>query len=312
VRRWVGIDEAGYGPNLGPLVMTAVVAESGDDRERGPDLWADQAEHVCRAGGPADKLWVDDSKAIFGGRKGRERLEEAALAAITATGAQVPTSLAALYASVTAGSLDQVEVSRWVQHDPGLQVVGPRSSCALRCEHWRIVAVRSVVMGPERFNRGLARSESKAVVHFGAFAELLGWVWETSSLEVPTLVRGDKHGGRNFYAGPLADALPDSWVMPEVEGPALSRYGARGTDRTLTVEFLPRADANDGLVALASIVSKLLREVWMDAFNAFWCERVPGLAPSAGYPVDATRFRREVGRVADELGLPLELWWRHR
>ena len=26
--RWVGIDEAGYGPNLGPLVMTAVVAES--------------------------------------------------------------------------------------------------------------------------------------------------------------------------------------------------------------------------------------------------------------------------------------------
>ena len=25
--RWVGIDEAGYGPNLGPLVMTAVIAE---------------------------------------------------------------------------------------------------------------------------------------------------------------------------------------------------------------------------------------------------------------------------------------------
>src|SRR5262249_4840130 len=148
--------------------------------------------------------------------------------------------------------------------------------------------------------------------HFGAFAELLGWIWETSSREVPTLVRGDKHGGRNFYAGPLADALPDSWVSPVVEGPALSRYHARGIDRTLTVEVLPRADADHGLVALASVVSKVPREVWMDTFNACWCERVPGLAPSAGYPVDAARFRREVGNVADELGLPSDVWWRHR
>ena len=34
--RWVGIDEAGYGPNLGPMVMTAVIAvstaENGTDR----------------------------------------------------------------------------------------------------------------------------------------------------------------------------------------------------------------------------------------------------------------------------------------
>ncbi len=37
--RWIGIDEAGYGPNLGPLVMSAVVAESPDDRM--PDVWGD-------------------------------------------------------------------------------------------------------------------------------------------------------------------------------------------------------------------------------------------------------------------------------
>ena len=33
--RWVGIDEAGYGPNLGPLVMTAVIA--GSPRDTGDD-----------------------------------------------------------------------------------------------------------------------------------------------------------------------------------------------------------------------------------------------------------------------------------
>ena len=52
VIRWVGIDEAGYGPNLGPLVMTAVVAESAEDRP--PDLWADLAETVSGQKGPAD------------------------------------------------------------------------------------------------------------------------------------------------------------------------------------------------------------------------------------------------------------------
>ena len=63
---WAGIDEAGYGPNLGPLVMTAIVAEG-----RPPDLWADLAATVCRAGESADRLWVDDSKLVYQGRQGR-------------------------------------------------------------------------------------------------------------------------------------------------------------------------------------------------------------------------------------------------
>ena len=71
--RWVGIDEAGYGPNLGPLVMTAVIAIAPDDRP--PDLWADLASTVARAGGDPDKLWVDDSKKLYRPGLGRERLD---------------------------------------------------------------------------------------------------------------------------------------------------------------------------------------------------------------------------------------------
>ncbi|MGC8644023.1 MAG: hypothetical protein ACP5XB_29540, partial [Isosphaeraceae bacterium] len=66
------------------------------------------------------------------------------------------------------------------------------------------------------------------------------------------------------------------------------------------------------LVALASIVSKTLREVWMDAFNAFWTSRLPGLKSTAGYPVDAARFRLAIEPLARDQDLHPDLWWRKK
>src|SRR4051794_15200811 len=99
--RWVGIDEAGYGPNLGPLVMTAVIADGPDDRP--PDIWADLSETVDRAGGAADRLWVDDSKRIYRGGVGLDRLEAACFAALACTGVELPSTLSALLSALGAG-----------------------------------------------------------------------------------------------------------------------------------------------------------------------------------------------------------------
>src|SRR3954471_9990760 len=101
--RWMGIDEAGYGPNLGPLVMTAVIAEG--PGEVPPDLWGELASTVARAGGAADRLWVDDSKAILKGGRGRERLEAACLATLGASGRALPGSFGSLLEAIDAGTL---------------------------------------------------------------------------------------------------------------------------------------------------------------------------------------------------------------
>ena len=90
--RWVGIDEAGYGPNLGPLVMTAVIAEGGNATERRarragpPGRPLAYCDDVDRAGGDPPRFWVDDSKAILRGGKGRERLEATCLAVLVPPG----------------------------------------------------------------------------------------------------------------------------------------------------------------------------------------------------------------------------------
>ena len=153
MRRWVGIDEAGYGPNLGPLVLTAVIAEGPDDRA--PDVWGDLAATVARAGDTSGRLWVDDSKAILHAGKGRDRLEVACLSAVAAAGRVIPRSLGGLLTALDAGTLAEAELSPWLDGgDPELPGHGARALLdraptprALEGASWRIAEVRSVVVG---------------------------------------------------------------------------------------------------------------------------------------------------------------------
>jgi hypothetical protein len=316
--RWVGIDEAGYGPNLGPLVMTAVIAE-GPGR-RTPDVWGDLAATVSRAGGDPTRLWVDDSKAILSGGKGRDRLEAACLAVLAAAGVAIPRTLGALLASVAAGGLHEAELGHWLDVEdwpiPGAATLERLEACraleAFAGAAWKIVEIRTVVIGPSRFNAGLVDSDSKARVHFAAFAELIQAVWDRASDGRSTRVCCDKHGGRHFYHEPLMDVFPGVWIDRGPEGPELSQYTVRENGRRLELSIRPRADSDDGLVALASIVSKTIREFWMDVFNAHWVSRIPELRPTAGYPGDSARFREAIEPVCVARGLDPAAWWRPR
>src|SRR4051812_9748851 len=76
----VGIDEAGYGPNLGPLVQSAVAIHLPESDLAG---WKTLKPVVRRCGekGDAWRMLVDDSKKVYT-RGGLEDLEFAMLAAI--------------------------------------------------------------------------------------------------------------------------------------------------------------------------------------------------------------------------------------
>jgi hypothetical protein len=50
-------------------------------------------------------------------------------------------------------------------------------------------------------------------------------------------------------------------------------------------------------VALASIFSKYIRELFMRLENQYWLHFIPGLKPTAGYYKDAQRFLSQIAHV---------------
>src|SRR5689334_20262944 len=85
----VGLDEAGYGPNLGPLVLSSSACRV---PAGAPEcLWECLAAAVRRAEHPADgRLLIDDSKKVNGGKAGLARLEAGVLAVLASGGRRPP------------------------------------------------------------------------------------------------------------------------------------------------------------------------------------------------------------------------------
>jgi hypothetical protein len=95
----------------------------------------------------------------------------------------------------------------------------------------------------------------------------------------------------------------------ESRATSIYRWGPRA--RRVEFRFLVRGERFLP-TALSSMTAKYLRELAMQAFNAFWQRHLPTLRPTAGYPLDARRFRQQIQPLQAELGIADELLWRNR
>lgn len=315
----IGIDEAGYGPNLGPLVMTAVACRLPQEL-LDADLWQVLQEAVRRPETDADgRLAVGDSKALYSTARGLGDLEAAVWAALYPE--RRPCRLSDHVAGLGDGLVAELGEEGWYAGTTLLPyAVEPARLAAMATvfrractgQGIRFGPVQTVVIGARRFNDLLERWGTKgAVLGYSLTTLLQGTRWLGEAGE-PLRYVVDKHGGRNTYTAMLQDALPEGVVVVRRESPGCSEYELLGADRPLRLSFQPRADAEHFCVALASMASKYLRELLMHEFNAFWQRQVPGLKPTAGYPGDAVRFLQAIRPVLTRLGLKEEAVWRRK
>ncbi|MFO0938400.1 MAG: hypothetical protein U0798_18005 [Gemmataceae bacterium] len=314
----VGIDEAGYGPNLGPLSQACVgLYLPADD----PGGWATVARAVRRVGDPVDdRLLVDDSKAVYTGKNGFEELERTVIAL---SGGETVSSLC-----VDRG-VGEPTVGKefWFHPDEPIPLQATRETCIHAREFWRnqcsgevgqSLMISTALTATKRFNELVDQSGSKATVIMDRLATFFRTAVEravhptTGSTEDPIHFTCDKLGGRNFYGPMLMDTFPDGWPVAVVEGALESRYRILNLGRDITVSFRPRADGENICVAMASMVAKYARELCMKQFNEYWAALVPGISPTAGYPVDAKRFLSEIRTALKKKGHEIDEVWRKK
>lgn len=318
---WViGTDEAGYGPNLGPLVIGATVwrYEGELPLERALTELA-LALRTADEPAPLRGMCVADSKRLYSPGRGLARLEACLLAALDACDL-TPGDWRAVWELLAPDSLRLLDAdpiyAGFASPTPGHCDVG--EIVALRAElldaleacQWRLAGVRCQAVFPGEFNAAVERLGNKANVLSQMTLELAG----AALAGLPAgdaVVCCDKHGGRNHYTGVLQHCFPESWVTPRSEQATCSVYECRMEGRGVRFEFRAGGEALPP-TALASMAAKYLRELAMGAFNAFWAGHVNELRPTAGYPSDAKRFREEVRRAREGLGIGEEGFWRKK
>ena len=122
----------------------------------------------------------------------------------------------------------------------------------------------------------------------------------------------DKLGATSHYAPGLMRAFEDRHLKVVAEDQDRSAYEMVTGPSCWQISFTRSGDSRHMPVAMASLISKYVREILMECFNAYWSGHVADLKPTAGYYQDGLRFLSDIKDHARRLNVGRDTLVRQR
>jgi hypothetical protein len=313
-----GIDEAGLGPVMGPLVVSAAAFEVPDDLAE-TSLWQHLASCASRkAPKRGYRLHIADSKKVFNRSKGDEALEplERGVLAMLASGGRRAESLRGLLSILAPSAGDLLAEYPWYADDVALPLrttpqrltfsTNALTAAMKRCS-MRLAMLRCEPLPAGQFNRMVSATRNKYTASFSLVARLIAAIVDQSPPGGRLLLCVDRQGGRMRYRPALQKLWPEAKLRIVEESETCSAYEMHVDGRAVELCFRVKAEDGQLPVALASMASKYVRELFMHQLNGWWRGHLPALSPTAGYFADGRRFFEEIRERSRQMGFDDDL-----
>lgn len=293
----VGIDEAGFGPILGPLVVSSSTF-SLPHHLLTSDLWqvlkksvGNKRKHL------AGRLLIADSKKVYSKSLGIKHLERSVLACLQCLGKK-PGTLAELVELLCPNCLEQLSDYPWHKDAASYLLSANTAERAiassvlagdLASNGIELLELKSHCLEVAHYNKMVGTVKNKASVLFTATSSLIKNAFDNFAGDDLQIII-DRQGGRVRYRKALQLMFPDMELKIVRESQTISSYELTSSGRQMRLHFVIGADVNYLPVSLASMVSKYLREILIGSMNRYFIGFHPALRPTAGYWKDGLRF----------------------